>query len=411
VIFRPHEAKVRNIFARDYLGKATLVATTVPDPNAVYQNRRASVHGWGRNGGPSDGVSYSATNLVKPELFAAGRQHSEPPVSRRAYIDSPATPEQPPALPPKSRSQQGTPESMDKAGRAQTRSQSVPRRPEPLTLEASSHARPAPRSQSLERPSLVRSVSNQPPSTSQNTIDHHNFSLSLRTKKSRPLLGLQTDSLDLPPSEGPISANSSIRRNFKQRPDSIEEEDEGMATIMSAIDAPVSAAPVSAAPPRENSRSISHTRKPSFSSFPFSRSRHASLDRSHSTSRSAQAVANATSPAPAVTRIIRLKVHYDDDTRYIIVQASITFAELVTSIVKKFKLHATKDLVVRTRDEDGDSITIADQEDLEAACVVCAERAAKEASEYLRLEVSRTREACDGTSLTILQVWVSERNT
>jgi len=122
-------------------------------------------------------------------------------------------------------------------------------------------------------------------------------------------------------------------------------------------------------------------------------------------------VANATSPAPAVTRIIRLKVHYDDDTRYIIVQASITFAELVTSIVKKFKLHATKDLVVRTRDEDGDSITIADQEDLEAACVVCAERAAKEASEYLRLEVSRTREACDGTSLTILQVWVSERNT
>ena len=388
VVFRPHEAKVRNIFARDYLGKATLVATTVPDPNTAYQRRRASVHGWARNSGPSDGVSYSATNLVKPELFAAGRQHSEPPISRRAYTDSPVTPERPPVPPPKPRSQQATTERIDQIDRAQPRSQSVPRRPEPLTLEPSSYPRPAPRSQSLERPPLIRAVSDQLPSTSQNATDHHSFSLSLPTKKSRPLLGLQTESLDLPASERPISANSSIRRNFKQRPDSIEEEDEGMVNIMSAIDAPSSAAPISAAPPRDNLRSTSRTRKPSFSSFPFARSRHASLDRSHSASRSAQTVATATSPAPVVTRTIRLKVHYDEDTRYIIAQASITFAELITSIVKKFKLHVSVDLVVKTRDEDGDLITIADQEDLEAACVVCAERAAREASEYLRLEVS-----------------------
>jgi len=161
-----------------------------------------------------------------------------------------------------------------------------------------------------------------------------------------------------------------------------------MVNIMSAIDAPVSAAPASAAPPRENLRSTSHTRKPSFGSFAFARSRNASLDRSHSSSRAAQAAASATSPAPAVTRTIRLKVHYNDDTRYIIAQVSITFAELVISIAKKFKLHSDVGLLVKTRDEDGDLITIADQEDLEAACVVCAERAAKEASEYLRLEVS-----------------------
>jgi len=242
----------------------------------------------------------------------------------------------------------------------------------------------------------MRALSDQLPSTSQSTADHHSFSLSLRTKKSRPLLGLQTEGLDLPGSEDlrPISANSSVRRNFKQRPDSIEEEDEGMVNIMSAIDAPKSAAPVSAARPRENVRSTSHTRKPSFGSFTFARSRHASLDRSHSTTRAAQAAATATSPAPAVTRTIRLKVHYNDDTRYIIAQVSITFAELVTSIAKKFKLHSSADLVVKTRDEDGDLITIADQEDLEAACVVCAERAAKEAAEYLRLEVRCSRGTC-----------------
>lgn len=396
VVFRPHEAKVRNIFARDYLGKATLVATTVPDPNTAYQRRRASVHGWARNSGPSDGVSYAASNLVKPELFAAGRQHSEPPLSRRAYLESPATAEQPSTPPSKLKSQQATPQSIDRVERAQPRSQSVPRRPEPLTLEPSIFARPAPRSQSLERPQLIRALSDQLPSTSQSTTDHHSFSLSLRTKKSRPLLGLQTESLDLPASEDlrPISANSSIRRLFKQRPDSIEEEDEGMVNIMSAIDAPASAAPASAAPPRDNLRSTSHSRKPSSSFFPFARSRHASLDRSHSTGRAAQAAATAMSPAPAVTQTIRLKVHYNDDTRYIIAAVTVTFSELVISIAKKFKLHSDEGLVVKTRDEDGDLITIADQEDLEAASVVCAERAAKEASEYLRLEVSCARKAC-----------------
>ena len=364
--------------------------STLSSSSAASDVYKRQIHGLARNSGPSDGVSYAASNLVKPELFAAGRQHSEPPLSRRAYLESPATTEQPSTPPPKHKSHQATPESIDRVERAQPRSQSVPRRPEPLTLEPSSFTRPAPRSQSLERPPLMRALSDQLPITSQSTTDHHNFSLSLRTKKSRPLLGLQTESLDLPASEDlrPNSANSSIRRHFKQRPDSIEEEDEGMVNIMSAIDAPVSAAPASAAPPRENLRSTSHSRKLSLSSFPFARSRHASLDRSHSTSRSAQAVPTATSPAPAVTRTIRLKVHHNDDTRYIIAQVSITFAELVISIAKKFKLHSSADLLVKTRDEDGDLITIADQEDLEAACVVCAERAAKEASEYLRLEVS-----------------------
>jgi len=69
-------------------------------------------------------------------------------------------------------------------------------------------------------------------------------------------------------------------------------------------------------------------------------------------------------------------------------------------IAKKFKLKEGG-FVSKTRDEDGDLITMADQEDLEAASLVCAERAVKAGNEHLRLEVSMSRTMLLGEGILI----------
>lgn len=340
------------------------------------------MHGWGRSTGSSDGLSYAASNLVKPELL---RQQSEPPIGRKAFDDGPASTGRSPTPPPKAAGRSYSPENSTQPC---SRSQSAPRRPEPLALESSPFAKPTPRSQSLERPRTPRTASDQLPCTASDTTKDNSFSLTLRSKKSRPTLGVCTHSLEPPttPDNRPISADSSIRRHFKQRPDSIEEEDEGMVNILSAIEAPTSAALA----PIEQPRSSSHARRPSFGAFSF-RSRQASQDRGYSASQNAagqlQVQSQPEAQGQATVRTTRLKVHYNEDTRYIITQANVTFSELVSAIAKKFKLKE-ETFVVKTRDEDGDLITMADQDDLEAACVVCVERAVKEGAEYLRLEVS-----------------------
>jgi hypothetical protein len=402
VIFRPHEAKVRNIFARDYLGKATLVATTVPDPGSgsgYKRTRAASVHGFDRNTSSSDGVSYSATNLVKPELQDRNRQQSEPPPMRRPLmLDDDQDTDLPPTPPLKAFSEQATSKSTKFT---QSRSQSVPRGQEPLEHETTHHTWLPPRSQSLERPDILRSTSGQLPRSSETpggSSSHRRiFSLSLRPKRSRPALGLRTQSLDVPSTtviksaedNQPISANSSIRRNFKQRPDSIEEEDEGMTDILSAMDGWSPAA----AKEREQRRSGSHLRRFSL------RSRNTSLDRTHNPARSQPQTLTPLQSRPKImlpmiTTIadiqptIRLKVHYGDDTRYIILSACTTFEDLSKAIAKKFKLNGDA-FVMTTRDDDGDLITMADQDDLEASYWVSVEvaKGGDDEKEHGRLEV------------------------
>lgn len=343
---------------------------------------------WTRKSESSEGVSHVASNRDKLNLSSRNRQQSEPPMSRK-YEEN----EQPPTPPLKPASQQQTPESAEKA---KTRSQSMPRRPEQLHLGSSSF-HPSLRSQSAERPRITRSVSEGQGSTQ---YTQGTASSKLQPKSSRPTLGLRTDSLDVSSAGGlPISENSSIRRHFKQRPDSIEEEDERIGNILSAIDPPASTTTVMPIVDYRQ-RAPSHTRRPSLTLNlnPF-RSRQASLERGHSTARQPQARPQATSPTASV-QTIRLKIHYEDDTRYIIARENLSFGELGTLITKKFKLKEV-DFICKTRDEDGDLITMADQEDLEAAFVVCTERAVKEGNEHLRLEVSV---ACERELQTLMLI-------
>ncbi|GFP58830.1 neutrophil cytosol factor 2 [Trichoderma asperellum] len=83
VVYRPNEAKVRNLKTKDYLGKARLVAASDRSnaftgfAGSEMKNSKAEA----KDDRPTENLSFAATNLVKPGLQSR-RQQSEPPNNR-----------------------------------------------------------------------------------------------------------------------------------------------------------------------------------------------------------------------------------------------------------------------------------------------------------------------------------------
>lgn len=93
---------------------------------------------------------------------------------------------------------------------------------------------------------------------------------------------------------------------------------------------------------------------------------------------------NANSRRPEVLKF-RTKVHAPDDIRYIIIGPSIEFAEFENRIREKFGFQ--NPLKIRVQD-DGDMITMVDQEDLDLLLSTAREFAQREGSEMGKMEVS-----------------------
>ncbi|KAJ4260572.1 hypothetical protein ACHAPJ_003375 [Fusarium lateritium] len=91
VVYRPNEAKVRNLKTKDYLGKARLVAAS-DRSNAFTGFAGSEIKNAGKlevkDDRPPDNISFAATNLVKPGL-SSRRQQSEPPTSRNVFPPTP----------------------------------------------------------------------------------------------------------------------------------------------------------------------------------------------------------------------------------------------------------------------------------------------------------------------------------
>jgi hypothetical protein len=91
VVYRPNEAKVRNLQQKDYLGKARLVAAS--DRNNAFTgfsgtelNKAITVEA--KDDRPAESLSFAASNLVKPGLQSR-RQQSEPPNNRNVFPPTP----------------------------------------------------------------------------------------------------------------------------------------------------------------------------------------------------------------------------------------------------------------------------------------------------------------------------------
>lgn len=85
-------------------------------------------------------------------------------------------------------------------------------------------------------------------------------------------------------------------------------------------------------------------------------------------------------------RKIRIKVHAADDVRYIMIGAACEYPDLVDRVRDKFELR--KRFKVKMKDEEGDMITVGDQDDLEMAVQAAKSQARKQRLDAGKMEVS-----------------------
>lgn len=335
VVYRPNEAKVRNLKTKDYLGKARLVAAS-DRANAFTGFAGSEIKNAGRasekDDRPTDNISFAATNLVKPGLQSR-RQQSEPPASRNAF----------PPTPP--------PENDKPAATTMSRGASVRNGPKPMPArlnipeQAKSSRYDKTGSPQSERkaPARAASEARSPPQRSYSRAD-------AKPRRSRQDDdGYPDDVYDMyNGSSNRSQGGGSSRRNPSRY---IEEEEE--ASDYDSFD--------------EGDFEMVSNRRPGTSVAGSSR---------------------GGSRRPDV-RKVRIKVH-SEDVRYIMVGAAVEFPDLVDRIRDKFGLRRRFKLKVRDDDapQSAEMITMGDQDDLDMVMMGVKQLARKQKQDIGKLEVS-----------------------
>ncbi|KAF1352561.1 hypothetical protein BDV97DRAFT_149497 [Delphinella strobiligena] len=431
IIYRPNAAKVKNLTSKDYLGKARLIAAQQDRRN---QSAAPAIH----TRRPLHGRNHSETalsidlgrerippgsnlNISKPGLSFRSRQQSEPPRNRRDLF--------PPTPPPDELTQRrGSNDSKrNSTSESSVRSWQEQRaKPKPSKLDlghaafgsgASQERLPVESQESQERPRLgnVRSASEQPraktergtSSTREERRQSHRRSLRVDTHEEsytlkpdiyaavhRSLSQQQQQQAPQqlhPPTLQPVTYNQhrskSKARLDTHRPVSIEEEceDDNEDSEEAHPDSAISGIGIRSIPPLGT---ISHSVDEPTHLLPFeilaasttAPQSQPQSSRSESTQRRHVHSVNMTK--------IRIKVHGDRDTRYVMISPSTTFPELLEQVKRKFGLlcwegegsgsgsgSGTGTVGARfrlgIRDEEGDMVTMGDQEDLEMAVLAC----------------------------------------
>ncbi|TKX20819.1 tetratricopeptide repeat-containing protein 13 [Elsinoe australis] len=86
IVYRPNEAKVKNLRTKDYLGRARLIAQ---QQNNRHERRQLSAQDLSSSLAFDGDGSYAAMHLVKPGLSSRNRQQSEPPLHRAVFPPTP----------------------------------------------------------------------------------------------------------------------------------------------------------------------------------------------------------------------------------------------------------------------------------------------------------------------------------
>lgn len=372
VLYRPNEAKVKNLKTKDYLGKARLIATATSNTSVGFagaeQKERQMLESSAKDDRLPENISYAATNLVNKNLVSTrgGREQSAPPTMGRNVF--PPTP--PPDGANRSVLNSAAPSrnmSLRNSGghRPTASSSQYDYRPQPLTIRTQAEITPplsndsrSSGSDERSRPPTVRTASEpRGPHSRQVLVDR---SMSQKHRTSGPLYGETTQSrLAAMQEEDSVDdvygmySKSSLKPRSKHRSREaqqyLDEEDE---YINSSPDETASRA-----------QRRSHSRGPSISS---------------------------TASAKRVEmRKIRVKVHADDDTRYIMLNSNyIDFGEFESRVREKFGIRGKMRMLMRDfDDEPGQMITMADQDDLDVLLNHVKSTARKERSEMGKMEV------------------------
>ncbi|KAI9375338.1 hypothetical protein BJX61DRAFT_531658 [Aspergillus egyptiacus] len=314
VVYRPNEAKVKNLKSKNYLGTSRVVAanrmsTPVETPQRTLDN-----------------IPFATSHLVQKNLMSRSRQQSEPPMNRNLF---PPTP--PPDADKASLSSSG---SVGSSARPGNKAQ----RPPKLDLDRPG-AQPTARSSTADYGS-ERQV------YMQNGVGH-------RRGASDTAFGVPNGYPEDPYGaygEARAMALANGGRPFQQQGYIEEEEEYGSSPCDDEV-APDAGFEIMGA----GQRTRSCSRGP----------------------------ARGYSRRPEVRRF-RVKVHSAEDTRYIIVGPTIEFPEFESRIREKFGFQMQ--LKIKMQDE-GDMITMVDQEDLDLLLMAAREIARREGSEMGKMEV------------------------
>ncbi|KAF2828389.1 hypothetical protein CC86DRAFT_380341 [Ophiobolus disseminans] len=336
IVYRPHESKVKNLKTKDYLGKARLVAAS--DRANAFTGFAGSEIKKGievaKDDRPEDKLSFAATNLVKPELQSRARQQSEPPMNRNMF---------PPTPPPESDTRKSGDAPMS---RAQSVRGGGPK-PQPLNLGRAAfdqqQAAEPPRRQGTQRSASER----PPPSRAESQRNRNQRDYKPRRRGSDE--DIIDDYYENEEGYNPRGSRGAYTRSKQsRRPAYIEEEEEDDYDGSDLDDAEF----------EMMSRTKSRRRSPARSA------------RSGGSNRT-------------VSSKIRVKVHAGD-TRYVFINQETTMRDFWQSIKEKFGVR--NNFKVEFKD-DGDMITMADQDDLDMAIQTARSMAKRENSDMAKLEV------------------------
>lgn len=451
VVYRPNEAKVKNLKTKDYLGKARLIATSnaqnLSTGFAGAEKKEAlALTMQAKDDRPVENISYAATNLVQRNLSSRGaREQSAPPVlNRNVFPPTPPPEAEKPTLRNSSGSNSGA------SGNAlPTRSTSMrnPGRnmqpPPPRKDNASPRPGMLGRAQTFD----TGNSASQPPPMSRRTPMANENSWSGEdnyqgSMMNRPRIGtLRTASEPRGPgssSRPPPAASQGFSRNPSQRAGAplFREQvqvstnpihrynmmrDPAEDTVDNVFNMYSSASPIDQPQPQQNFMPRQPTvRRMRNETQPYMIDEEDEyIDESYvspeemaafepvtlrgSYPKRSSSRSNRTSKRPELKRV-RIKVHSPEDTRYIMMNVAhsmggnggVDFGEFESKIREKFGVKSQLKIKMREVDSEpessdglptGDMITMGDQDDLEMLMGAVRGAAKRERSEMGKMEV------------------------
>ncbi|KAL4889373.1 hypothetical protein BDV59DRAFT_119306 [Aspergillus ambiguus] len=358
VLYRPNEAKVKNLKTKDYLGKARLVAASDRIGTPAYEIQRTQS---AMDQRPPETLYATATHVHK-NISSRSRQQSEPPLNRNLFPPTPPPDADKASTSSSNGTITGTPGSAGRAARPPRLDLDRPgaylgnpsrrssdmlagEKPRIGTTRTASEPRGPPRGFSGER--------FQDAPIRRGPGGGHRRGLS----DTGYVSGEYGEEMYAGPvyARGPTVATNG-RRVMRQQERYIEEEDEYDS---GACDADGVSPGGGVSGEFEMLDGRRRTRSP------------------HRGSR------RGNSRRPEV-RKFRVKVHAAEDTRYIIIGPMIEYGEFEARIREKFGFRCL--LKIRMQDE-GDMITMVDQEDLDLLMGSARDVARREGSEMGKMEI------------------------
>ncbi|KXL50968.1 hypothetical protein M433DRAFT_57660 [Acidomyces richmondensis BFW] len=360
LLYRPNEAKVKNLKSKDYLGKARLVAAQDQQRQNLDPRRQAALAAMALDDRPEEKLSYAALNLVRPDLRSRTRQQSEPPLHRNVF---PPTPPPEPDRPTSLNAHRKSSESLRSTSSLQNNRPAA----KPLRLELGAAAFDFKSQQQLQQEQQLRkqgkprlgtkrSESERPPVRAEFSYTSSQDSESRRQERGSHRIVPEVRVVEQDPieaySEQVYQSKPPLHRRSRSSAQqsiykTIAEEDED-DEVTDLSDEPLAFEII---PPRST-----HAHQ-----------RHRAQSRK----------------APEL-RKVRIKVHAED-MRYVMTTPNVTFEALVEQIRQKFLFKGT--IKLKMKDEEGDLVTMADQDDLDMAMSVCKTAAMMEKLDMGKMEI------------------------